>query len=232
MTELPEKLEVLKDFDTWRNYAEFSFSNDDIESIVTILITIGNQNHHFTIFKHIYAVTILRQDRVLGFMPINDRFEKLNSNILQINNSIDFIYVEKELIINNLKTLTNSYGYKEVIKAEARQRVDLIERLGIIENIDELILFVDDVKYAKRILKVNPESPVLNLAKTRIIAFIKNHEKLSKKIRLSDDGNQIKLDTKISKIITIGILNDDYLKSNLTDLDYESERKSEFNIDE
>ena len=31
--------------------------------------------------------------------------------------------------------------------------------------------------------------------------------------------------------MTIGILNDDYLKSNLTDLDYESERKAEFEIE-
>ena len=230
--EFPEKLNILQDFDTWQNYANFSFNNDDIKSIKAILITIGNENNYFTVFKHVYSITILKQDKVLGLFPAENRFEKLTNNILQINNTVDFIYVQDNLIINNLKTLTNAYGYKEVIKNQARERVELIRELDLIDNIDELTAFVDNVKYAKRILKINPQSPVLQLARTRIIDFIRNHEKLSNRIRFNENGDKIMLDTDVSKVITIGILNDDYLKSNLTDLDYESERKEEFRDDE
>ena len=53
---------------------------------------------------------------MLGFVPIGNRFEKLNSNILQINNSIDFIYASENLIVNNIKTLSSAYGYKEIVK--------------------------------------------------------------------------------------------------------------------
>lgn len=226
--EFPEKLNVLQGFDTWENYSQFSFNNDDIESIKAILITIGNENNYFTVFKHVYSITILKQDKVLGLFPAENRFEKLTNNILQINNSVDFIYVQDNLIVNNLKTLTNAYGYKEVIKNQARERIELIRELDLIDNIDELTEFVGNVKYAKRILKINPESPVLQLARTRIIDFIRNHNKLSNRIRFNENGDKISLDTDVSKVITIGILNDDYLKSNLTDLDYESERKEEF----
>lgn len=230
--EFPEKLNILQDFDTWQNYANFSFNNDDIKSIKAILITIGNENNYFTVFKHVYSITILKQDKVLGLFPAENRFEKLTNNILQINNTVDFIYVQDNLIINNLKTLTNAYGYKEVIKNQARERVELIRELDLIDNIDELTAFVDNVKYAKRILKINHQSPVLQLARTRILDFIRNHEKLSARIRFNENGDKIMLDTDVSKVITIGILNDDYLKSNLTDLDYESERKEEFRDDE
>lgn len=230
--EFPTKLSVLQDFDTWANYEEFSFSNDDLEAIKAILITIGNQDNYFTIFKHVYPVTIVRQDRMLGFVPIGNRFEKLNSNILQINNSIDFIYAEDSLIVNNIKTLSAAYGFKEIIKNQAREKIQLIGGLDLIENLDELTAFVENVKYAKRVLRINPESPVLQLAKTRIIDFIQNHGKLSLKIRFNDDNDRIVLDTDVSKVMTIGILNDDYLKSNLTDLDYESERKAEFEIED
>jgi len=226
--EFPEKLNILQDFNTWQDYPNFSFNNDDIKSIKAILITIGNENNYFTVFKHVYSITILKQDKVLGLFPAENRFEKLTNNILQINNTIDFIYVQDNLIINNLKTLTNAYGYKEVIKNQARDRVELIRELDLIDNINELTTFVDNVKYAKRILKINPQSPVLQLARTRIISFIRNHEKLSRKIRFNANGDKIMLDSDVSKVITIGILNDDYLKSNLTDIDYESERKEEF----
>ncbi len=230
--EFPEKLNVLQNFDTWQDYDEFSFSNDDLESIKAILITLGNQDRYFTIFKHVYPVTIVRQDKMLGFVPIGNRFEKLNSNILQINNTIDFIYASESLIVNNIKTLSAAYGYKEIVKNQAREKIEMIGKLDLIENLDELTEFVDNVKYAKRVLRINPDSPVMHLAKTRIIDFVRNHSKLSRKIRFNENDDRIVLDTDVSKVITIGILNDDYLKSNLTDLDYESEKKAEFNIED
>ena len=149
---------------------------------------------------------------------------------MQINNSIDFLFANDNLFVNNIKTLSSAYGYNEIIKNQARQNINLIQDLDLIVNIAELTAFVDNIKYAKRVLRINANSPVLQLAKLRIIEFITNHPKLSTKIRMNATNDRIMLDTDISKIITIGILNDDYLKSNLTDLDYESENKSE--IDE
>lgn len=231
LEEFPEKLASANNFDPFSEYDDFSFNNDDIESIKAILITVGNVENHFSIYKHVYPVTIVRQDRMLGFLPIGDRFEKLSSNILQINNSIDFLFANDNLFVNNIKTLSSAYGYSEIIKNQARQNITLIQDLDLIANIGELTAFVDNIKYAKRVLRINANSPVLQLAKLRIIEFITNHPKLSTKIRMNATNDRIMLDTDISKIITIGILNDDYLKSNLTDLDYESENKSEINED-
>ncbi|MFV8324234.1 anti-phage protein KwaB [Flavobacterium sp. LS2R12] len=231
LEEFPEKLASANNFDPFTEYQDFSFNNDDIESIKAILITVGNVENYFTIYKHVYPVTIVRQDRMLGFLPIGDRFEKLNSNILQINSSIDFLFANDNLFVNNIKTLSSAYGYNEIIKNQARQNITLIQDLDLIANIAELTAFVDNIKYAKRVLRINANSPVLQLAKLRIIEFITNHPKLSTKIRMNATNDRIMLDTDISKIITIGILNDDYLKSNLTDLDYESENKSEIDED-
>lgn len=227
LEEFPDKLSSASNFEPFNEYENFSFNNDDIENIKAILITIGNVDNYFSIYKHVYPVTIVRQDRMLGFLPIGDRFEKLSSNILQINNSIDFLFADDNLFVNNIKTLSSAYGYNEIIKNQARENITLIQDLDLIANIAELTSFVDNIKYAKRVLRINANSPVLQLAKLRIIEFISNHPKLRTKIRLNATNDRILLDTDISKIITIGILNDDYLKSNLTDLDYESENKSE-----
>lgn len=225
LDEFPQKLSIINEFQPFQNYPNFSFTNDDVETIKAIIITIGNELNHFSIYKHVYPVTIVRQDKMIGLIPIGNRFEKLNANILQINSSIDFLFTDEMLVVNNLKTLASAYGYNEVVKNQARAKIELISDLDLIENIEELISFVENVKYAKRVLRIQPNSPVLQLAKTRIIAFIANHPKLSRKIRFNTTADKISLDTDISKVIAIGILNDDYLKSNLTDLDYESENK-------
>lgn len=231
LEEFPDKLSIINQFQVFNDYPNFSFSDNDLESIKAIIITIGDENNYFSIYKHVYPVTIVRQNRMLGFIPRGNRFEKLNSNILQINNSIDFLFTSNALIVNNLKILSSVYGYNEIVKNQAREKITLISGLDLIENIKELTMFIENIKYAKRILRIHPNSPVLRLARTSIINFIINHPKLSRKIRLNDNRDKILLDTDVSKVLVIGILNDDYLKSNLTNLDYESENKSEI-IDE
>lgn len=225
LEEFPSKLSLISEFQPYEDYPSFSFNDVDLESIKAIIITIGNEENYFSIYKHVYPITIIRQDKMLGFIPIGNRFEKLNSNILQINNSIDFLFADNNLIVSNLKTFASAYGYNEIVKNQARVKIELIAALDLIDNIFELNNFIDNVKYAKRILRIQPNSPVLQLAKNAIIDFISNHPKLRTRIRLNPTGDKIFLDTDISKILCIGILNDDYLKSNLTDLDYESENK-------
>ncbi len=226
--EFPEKLNVLRNFNPFENYPSFSFSSDNnMSSIQAMIITFGNEDNYFSIYKHIYPITILKENTMMRFIRIGNEFEKLNSDILQINTSIDFLFINNEsLIVNNLATLTKAYGYNEIIKNQARQKIELIESLDLIDNIHELAEFVNNTRYAKKFLKINSESPVFKLEKSDMIKFIRDHPKLSRQIRFNETEDKIKLDTKTSKEKVIGVLNDDILKSNLTNVDYESESKS------
>lgn len=225
--EFPERLNVLRNFNPFENYPSFSFSSDNnMSSIQAMIITFGNEDNYFSIYKHIYPITILKENTMMRFIRIGNEFEKLNSDILQINTSIDFLFINQLLIVNNLATLTKAYGYDEIIKNQARQKIELIESLDLIDNIHELAEFVNNTRYAKKILKINSESPVFKLEKSDMIKFIRDHPKLSRQIRFNETEDKIKLDTKTSKEKVIGVLNDDILKSNLTNVDYESESKS------
>ena len=59
----------------------------------------------------------------------------------------------------------------------------------------------------------------------QIIQFIKQHNGLSRKIRINDTETKIILDTKVSQNFFMKLLNDDYLKSELTNFEYDADSK-------
>jgi len=226
LDEFPDKLSVLTDFDPWANHSIFTITAEKIKAIKAMIITFGNDEKYFSLYKHVYPFKIWEGQKLLGLVPIGNRFDRLNETVLQINGSIDFIYSKPNLVVSNVKTFQNKYGYNEVAVNAAKERIELINDLGLIANIAELTTFVENPTQAKKMLKVNPNSPVLKLAAPAIITFIKNHPTLKKKFKFNAAGTMIRLHTKVSKESIINILNDAYLKSNLTDLDYETMNKA------
>lgn len=229
--EVPEELNTLNGYDENNNYEDFSFTNDDVKLIRGVIISIGNQERKITLFQYVHPVSIVSQGKFVGIFPSQTRFELLEDNILKVGSTIDLMLLDGNLIVNSLKTFTSKFGFKDIIKRKANQNLDLVDELGIISNIQELRAFIETIRYAKKILKLNPNSPVLNLPPQGIWDFIRAHPVLQNRIRFDEDTGKINLDTDVSKALIIGVLNDDYLKSNLTDLDYETERKKEF-VDE
>ena len=229
--EVPQELDTLNGFDEEQDYEDFSFTNDDIKKIRGIIISIGNQESKITLFQYVYPISIVSQGKFIGIFPSKTRFELLEDNILKVGSTIDLMLLGDNLIVNSLKTFTSKFGFTDIIKRKANQNLDLVDGLGLIENIQLLRDFIEDTRYAKKILKLNPNSPVLNLPAQGIRDFIRAHPILQNRIRFNEVSGQINLDTEVSKALVIGVLNDDYLKSNLTNLDYETERKKEF-VDE
>ena len=92
---------------------------------------------------------------------------------------------------------------------------------------------VDDITFARKLSKIREKSPVitLNISNDDIINFTKTNPGLRGRFKYSEDGKQIRLDTKASKNAFIKLLNDDYLRSNLTNQEYDSIAKDRINAE-
>ena len=71
----------------------------------------------------------------------------------------------------------------------------------------------------------------MNISNDDIINFTKTNPGLRGRFKYSEDGKQIRLDTKTSKNAFIKLLNDDYLRSNLTNQEYDSIAKDRINAE-
>ncbi len=227
----PEGLDVLKTVRDNGNLPKFNFSNESLSNLDGYLITLGNEANKIVLYKKHHPINMLRRDSRLFLIPADERFVQISGDALALDKSFDFMLVDETLVILRLKILERFFGFDKVIERQATGSVEQIQTLGLIENIEELTEMVSDKAYAKKLMSVR-NSPVLSLPVATVIAFAQRHPVLKKKIKLSEDGLKIKLDTKVSKQQLIKLLNDDYLKSGLTELDYDSLAKDALTAEE
>jgi len=221
----PEKLLVLSEVLNNPDKPTFDFRNDNLSNIKAFVVLIGNGERKVAIYKKHYPVNLLKRDSILRIFPANEQFEKLDTNVLNINESFEFLEVDNNLVVLSLKVLETNFGYEDIVRAKATENISLIEATGLLVDIALLTSLTTELKYAKKMMKIRANTPVLQLPVAAVIRFIGGHPMLKKKIRFNNDSSRISLDTKVSQELFLKLLNDDFLKSELTNLLYDSQNK-------
>lgn len=165
----------------------------------------------------------MKQDRFL-LIPHNHRLEKIPTDAIALDKSFDFMLVENNLIVVKVSTLERFFGFEQVIRNQAQIAIQQLEGLELMEDVQELRNLTEDLRLARKLMLVK-NSPVLGIPVDQIISFIKDHPELTGKIPLNDEENRIRLTTAVAKKLFLKLLNDDYLFSHLTNLQYESQAK-------
>ena len=97
----------------------------------------------------------------------------------------------------------------------------------ILDNVEVLEDELDNVTFARKLTRIYKDSKVLGkISKDVIVEFTKKHSYFKKNPLKSTDENKFILDTKKSKETFIKLMNDDFLKSELTNYEYESLAKN------
>lgn len=223
---VPKELEIMKNLIVEEDRPNFNFNQDELNEIIAFVFLIGNEEHKVALYKKQYPISLIKRDSVFLF-KVSERFVKLDDDILKLNDSFDFIQIGNELVILNLNTLERYFAFDSVIRNKATEILGFIDAAGIVSNIEPLELLSRDLKFAKKLMRVKTDSPVLQLPFNKVREFIKSHPKLKKRIRFTVDESKISLDTKTSQELFLKLLDDDFLKSELTQILYESEIKDE-----
>jgi len=214
------------------NQTQFSFSKDDFDKIKAFVIAIGNENRKILLFKNHHRLSVLSGITAFGIKVNDHRFIRVKEDIIKLSQSIDFIQVENELVVINLKTLESGFGFENIIRNKAAQNIEAIEKIQLIEDISVLTEMAVDIRQAKHIMRIKTDSPVMLLPVASVISFVKNHKPIMKKFRLSEDGTKLKLDTKVSQKLFLALMNDNLLTSELTKLYYEGIAKDPMKIED
>ncbi|WP_433899721.1 anti-phage protein KwaB [Pseudomonas sp. PSE1(2024)] len=210
---------------------DFNHITDELTNLKAIVVVLGNGDENLSIYKHHYPTNTYRRNgfSLLRVGIAQDRFEKLDQEIIRLGHTVDFIYDGTDVFVTNFKVLEKFFGFKEAVKADASLKLATLTARNIIENaavLEERITIQGDVTFARKVIRAISHSRVLDtVVNDQIIQFIKQHHSLSKKIKINAAQTQIILDTKVSQNYFMKLLNDDYLKSELTQFEYDADNK-------
>jgi len=232
LDEVPPTLSMLGEILANSNRPGFSFANDNINDITGFVILIGDVENSITMYKRHHHLSTMKADNSFSLFRANNRFIKVTEDILKLSASVDFLQIEDTLIATNLKALEDTFGYEDVIRKQAAINIGMIQEMNILEDVGPLIDMAQDIKLAKKILKIKSDSPVMRLPMATVVGFVSRHKPIMKKFRLSPDGTRLKLDTQVSKTLFLALMNDDFLTSELTKLYYAGLSKDKMEADE
>ncbi len=226
MDETPNGLEVMGELLANEEMPIFDFGTDNFNNVIGYVFLIGNENSKIAIYKKLYPISLIHQASILMVMKDDVQLVKVNRDVIKINESFEFMQIENDLVVTNLKTLERFFGFEEVIRNKAAANLTIIQQSNLLEDITPLNDLVNDLRYAKKLMKVRSDSTVLQLSIDKVKSFILSHPKLKRRIRFNPDGSKISLDTHVSKELFLKLLDDVFLKSDLTDFLYESDIKN------
>lgn len=224
----PLALEVLSAIIDEDDQVPFNANDEDLGQLRAILVLIGNHESQLAIYKHQYPVSFLRPGSWFGLMPgANSRFSKLESDIIKVNGSFEFLTVDGRHYIFNLGTLERFFGFHDAIKNVAEAGIEAIVASNLVVDSSVLEERLDDIAFARKLVRCASGSPVLgNIPAQDVVNFTQQHPALAGQFSYSADGSQLLLSSKASQDRFLKLLNDDYLQSELTNMYYDSIAKN------
>lgn len=223
--ENPDGFNVIKAVIENEDQKLFDFTKDNLKEIFGFIAVIGNENKKVVLFKKHYPVNLIVRDSFFIFKD-NTRLVNLDEEIIRISESFDFLIVEDTTLVLNLNTLEKYFGFRKVIRNRAKSNIDIIKNANILESVQLLEELSENTRFAKKLMRIKSNSEVFKLNFLKIRDFIRHHPKLKKRVKFNDSGSRISLDTKTSAELFLKLLDDDYLKSDLTDFLYETDTKN------
>lgn len=221
--EIPDELKVLDEVRQTDEHEIYNIAIEGVNNIKVLLIEIGDAREQMVLYKTMAPVNIFSRKNFF-LKKSRTKFEKIDDDFFRISDNFQLLRFSDGLFVFDLDTIEKSFGFHEVIIREAASGMAAIEARNIVSNIEALAELVQDVKYARKLTKVARASPVIQrgIETSKIIIFCQNYPLLKGKIRFTEDGTQILLDTKVSKDLFIKLLMDDFLISELTESYYNS----------
>jgi hypothetical protein len=229
LDELPKGLQVMGQVLDNPRVRAFNFKQDAFKNIFGFVFVLASSANKIAIYKKQYPINLLGRDvavrLIVKDVKSKTRLVKVNEDIINVNEKFEFMQIGDEVIVVNVGTLEKYFGFEDVIRSSAETNLQTIQKANLLVDVEPLREMISDLRYARKLMRVKAAPAVLELSFAKVQYFIQHHPKLKGRIKFNPENTRILLDTKVSKQLFLKLLDDDFLRSDLTDILYEAEIK-------
>ena len=202
----------------------FDTRETPIENITGIYALIkGNEGQNVVVYKHITAVDKTYARSSFLFFKDNDMFQRQKENLLRISPVIHMVMVDNEILLLDMKKLETALGLKDILAREAERDIQAVMDKRLVTNNQHLKKVCEKTSMCKKLWHALTQSKVIlnGIDNRRIIEFAESkREKLKFHFNEAKDAFDIKSKAEAERFIKL--LDDDFLRSELTQEDYDS----------
>lgn len=201
------------------------FTDQDQENLFGFAIRLNIDSKYMWLYQQVYPVSLIANRKLLYFWNFEGRYDQFQGNLYRIDKRIDIIIINNELFTSNISLLEKKFGFERYVRSEAKETIRRIEELKLVSDLSKIESYEskDKLTYARKLMKVK-NSPVLHMTKERLISKIGQISRYRNTITVENEKIVIKTQKDVVNLLKL--LNDDILKSELTEEEYESSTKN------
>ncbi|CAH8242324.1 hypothetical protein VAE122_3830001 [Vibrio aestuarianus] len=181
-------------------------------------------NKSIAFFQYIYPVALLGSDKgMLNITTHDTRLIELEQDVLKLNANFVFMQISDKYFVENVNALETRLHFKEVIHKRAQAYAKNIEDLGLVEDMTKFNdRIAKETSFARKLVKVYKNSVVIkeSVPNKDIVQFAMSKSYYSESMKATDAGDSFQLDSIVRCKRFVELLDDDFLKSELTNRNY------------
>lgn len=202
------------------------FCDERLDQVIGFMFKFNMNSKKIFAYQNAYSGTKIRADRGLRIIQNRgeDRFEIFKKNLIRFDERLEFLIIERTILIRNIAVLQSNFKFDRYIRTAAKNTLLIIENLEIVSDIEKIKECEGDESliYSKKLMKIN-NSPVLKMDRQVLLEKLPRIPRYASIIKIEE--GKIKTSTKKDVQNLLKMLNDDYVKSLLTDQEYDSPSK-------
>ena len=201
------------------------YEEKDQDLLMGLVFRVNLNDDYICFYQHIYQVRVVKRKKsVFAMLEKEHQYAPLDKDIFKIDTRIDILIIDNSLISSNINLLQNSFAFDKYIRKEAERTIEVIEKLDIVSDISKFFAYEDKQKLtnAKKLLKAK-NSPVLKMKREELVAGLKRHHRYKDMFEFVEDQIVITSQKNVNELVKM--LNDDIVRSELTNQEYDSSSK-------
>lgn len=234
LEEKPEEFSHIMSAGNEEKSVYFSTKDNALKEITALIAVLSSEGRRLKVYKKINPLEKMAvKDRRFYIVKDDQRFVKASEDMININPAFSILWINDTYVLTDIDKLEKSLGLTSIITNEATRLVDTLKAINLIADLNVITQYTGtDLALAKKIIATIRNSPVLRngIKNDKIILFAKNKASKLGKISIDEKKGQFtpKHKTEVKRIFKI--LNDDYLRSELTEEEYDSVVKDKWEV--